>query len=203
MTRFPTALLLCLGLAACALSTGVATIDYEPQDGVVPDERAAAIGLQVSVRDAREVPRDWVGLKMSGWGTKEAPIYPDRDVLEILRDALTMELTNRGYPLRSGGARVDIALTWFNSKFRYGIPAADALAEVSFDATVFGETEDPFYSEQVTGLGENPNVLIMASDSAEVALERALATAVSQLMADAAFIDALKAAAGSVDAPGA
>ena len=178
-------------LSACALSEGTVSIDYRAQGGVQPRDGAGAIAVNVSAVDERSEHRSKVSAKVNAYGMEMAAIRSDRDVLEIVKEAVETELSARGYRLGEGDAALDLHLIRFYNRHSSGAFTGDARAEVIFDVAVLGGGEEPLFQRRIHGTGDNKDIMVLGSDNAEEALERALADAVQQLFGYQGFFKAL------------
>src|SRR5580658_1800365 len=86
-------------LAGCVYSEDVVPIHYDPSSGAARIEGAGAV--TVAVVDGRSIDRNRISTKINGYGASAAAIRSATDVRDVVRDALTAELEQRGFRIES------------------------------------------------------------------------------------------------------
>ncbi len=181
-------------LSGCALSKSYIDIGYVPQQNVVRAAGAESVVVGVAVSDVRAV-KDKVSAKKNGFGMEMAAIIPKEDVAGVVKSAIEMELTNRGFQLGQGGVSTAVELSKFYSDFKVGFWSGDAVGEVTMSVQVRRSDGTIVYSKLVTGQGAKDNLQLASGKNAKVALDGALRDAIAKLFSDAAFVQALLQAA--------
>jgi uncharacterized lipoprotein len=184
-------LLVALSLSACALSEDTVSLQYRPMSGVSEVAGAKAVGIVVSVADARADHRDRVSVKKNGYGMEMAAIRSDRDVSQLVKESIETELRARGFRVGEGSAQTKVDLTTFYNDFKIGFFSGDAVAEVSFNVQVVGAGGAILYSKPISSTGKNADILLANGSNAKEALENGLQTAIANLMADPDFLKAV------------
>jgi uncharacterized lipoprotein len=186
-----------LSLAGCALTQGQVDISYTPADSgeATKVTGAEAIAARITVDDER-ASKDIVGHKSNGFGMEMAPITAGNDVPQTLQSAIGTELKDRGFTIANAGVPVTVMLTKFDSRFQTGFWSGTAKAEVVMNVTVKDlNGGNIVYTKLIDAEGLNEGIQIASSDNAQIALDRALQKAMSDLFADNNFVAALETAA--------
>lgn len=190
---WPPGLALAIALAAvqgCALTTERVNLAYTPQSYAAKVQSAETVNLTVQVSDARII-RDRVSAKKNGYGMEMAAIVADGDVAASLAQAIQTELRARGFGVNGGPILVAVELSKFWNDFKIGFWAGSADAELVMNVQVRKADGTILFSKLVTGNGNVPSLQIMNGSNAKLALDAALNDAVSDLVNDRAFLDAL------------
>jgi uncharacterized lipoprotein YajG len=119
-----------------------------------------------------------------------APILASNDVAAVIKKAIDAELTARGFKSGGGAAKVTVALQTFVNDFKMGFTQVDAHSDLTMTAVVKRPDGSVLYTRRVTADGTNQS-LVATGDTAKVALESALRSAVDQLVNDPGFIAAI------------
>jgi uncharacterized lipoprotein len=185
------AALLCSG---CALTTATIDVPYQSIAPAAPVAGAGGVTVAVSTEDARTTYRDRVSTKKNGYGVEMAPIVASNNIPDTVSDALTKELSARGFKIGQGGVGLKIQLVQFYNDFKPGFFAGDAVANVAFNAQIMAPGGGIAFSKYYEGDGINPNIQIAGGDNARIALIKAFQTAIASAVNDPDFIKALIAA---------
>ena len=172
-------------LPACGLQTEKILISYQSQEQTERLADASGTSVQVEVKDTRSNKTE-VSKKGDEYEFL-APILVENDVAQVLENAISEELANRGFDMEDGGAIVVAELRKFYNRFR----ASSSEAEVFIHAQVKTSAGNLVHSEIVEGKGVLPNVMVRSGKNAKVALEVALRDAVYKLTTNRAFLDAV------------
>lgn len=183
-----------LEVSGCALTPGRVNISYTPVDSaeVTKLVEAEPVDAQVVVSDQR-LSKDAVGHKSNGYGMEMAPITSDNDVPETLRSAIESELTRRGFTIGRNGTTVAVTLTKFENRFKNGFWSGTAAAEVVMSVVVKNRNGGIAYAKLIDTEGVNPGIRLASAENAQIALDRGLQQAVSELFADSTFLNSLQA----------
>jgi uncharacterized lipoprotein YajG len=177
-------------VSGCALTKEAITVDYAPQKNIEPIRGAEKIHLKVNVNDARSM-RDKISYKKNAYGMEMGAIIPQNDVVQLVRDSIKTELTNRGFIVNDGDTVINIELIKFINDFKTGFIAGDASAEVLMGSQVKLSNGNIIYNKTITGSYVEQNIQLATGNNAKLALEGALKDAVSKLVNDSDFIMAL------------
>ena len=97
MKKILVAMLAALSLSACALTVDEVDVAYKPQTQPVAIGGADNVKVKVTASDARASNRDRISVKKNGYGMEMAAIRSQVEVTDIVRDAISAELRQRGY----------------------------------------------------------------------------------------------------------
>ena len=189
MLRAAVVVFAALSTGGCALTTDRIHIDYAP-DAPAALDGADRVHVAVTVVDTRTI-RDKVSCKKNGYGIEMAPIVADHDVGQTLAEAIRTELRNRRFNVGDRGVVVRCELQRFYNDFKLGFFSGDALAEVAMNVQVQRPEGMVVFVRSFLGQGKEPNIQLTLGHNAKAALDRALKDAVSQLVNDREFVDAL------------
>lgn len=175
----------------CGLTNYSVVLSYDPQTNVEQLKRAGTIKVSVEISDARPV-RDQVGYITGNWGMKIAPIIPQNDVADLLKRAIETELKDRGFELANGPVQVLAELSKYYSDFKFDLGSTETtgVAEVVMNIMV-KKADQTLYSKLIAGEYKTTYVRLPGSKDAQIALDKALKKAMSDIFADPAFIDSL------------
>lgn len=179
-----------IGLSACAWTEDVVRLDYQPTNTPRMTDMPVA-KVQVSVQDARTGNRAWISVKKNGFGMEAAGIKSEREITEHVRSAIEGELRLRGFFLEGGFATVSVEMTRLWNDFKTGLVSGDAVADVTFNVKVADAAGKVHYTKSVVAQGVNSPIALASGENAKIAIDRALQTAIAQLLADQEFIGAL------------
>ena len=87
-----------LATSACARTTDIIEVAYNPEFEGKVASGAEAITVALNVEDTRTLHRDRVGSKENAHGEALAAIVPTRDVVKIVTEAFQEELQRLGSP---------------------------------------------------------------------------------------------------------
>jgi uncharacterized lipoprotein YajG len=177
-------------LTGCALTKEHIALDYAPQQNIDPIRGSEKINLEINVKDFRKM-KDKVSYKKNGYGMELAEIISDKDVVDLVRDSIKTELSNRGFNTNGNDVQVNIELIKFFNDFKPGFFAGDATGEVIMSAQVKKSGGNIIYNKSITGEYTEQNIQLMTGNNAKLALEGALKDAISKLVNDTEFIRAL------------
>jgi uncharacterized lipoprotein len=181
-------------LAGCALTTDKIDLSYNMRGARDKMAGAGGIKVQVTAEDKRLV-RDKVGKKINGYGQEKGAIVSTTDVVELVRSAIEMELTARGFS-KGDSVLVTCDLNKFNNHFKTGFWAGDSLAAIDLGIQVKNHEGGIVFTKDVMAEGLEANVQMAGGHNAKAALEQALAKAIENLFQDPAFLPSLYKAAG-------
>jgi uncharacterized lipoprotein YajG len=187
-------------IAACGSGPPLpVSLTYAPDPLVAAVPTAERVQVEVTVNDERP-NKNTVG----AFGVDVTPgrgflsgvrIATNDDLTKLIRSAIQSELSNRGFELGPGNARVVVDLDGIEAKLgndSFVNPHLMARAMVVMKVAVSSSSRNGLYSRGIDGKdistvekGET------ASSGLERALNYAIDDAVRNLMADRAFIDAL------------
>jgi uncharacterized lipoprotein YajG len=175
----------------CGLINYSVVLSYDPQTNVEQLKRAGVAKVRVEIYDARPV-RDQVGYITGNWGMKIAPIIPQNDVADLLKRAIETELKDRGFELANGPVQVLAELSKYYSDFKFDLGSTETtgVAEVVMNIQV-KKADQTIYSKLIAGKYKTTYVRLPGGKDAQIALDKALKNAMSDIFADPAFIDSL------------
>lgn len=183
-------LLVALLLNGCALTKDFATVSYAPQPEVNAVTGAEEVNVAVTVTDNRAI-KDKISCKKNGYGMEMAPILARNDVVEVVTQAIAVELANRGFTIAEGAMLVAVELNTFYNDFKIGFFEGSAVAEVLMNVQVKDAAGTIAFSKSIMGAHTKTGVQLTSGANAQAALDVALQDAVSKLMNDPAFLEAL------------
>lgn len=180
-------------LTGCATTRSYVSIDYQSMPDVAKIPDAEQVQLQLTVTDSRTV-KDHVSRKRNGYGLKMANIVSTTELDQLLKQALTQELSNRGFQFNSTSGpivSIDVELNKFYSKFKLYLWSADSIASTILNIKVQNPDGAVRFNKQVEGKGHLTPVFFMGGDNAKEALEKSLQDAIAQVFQDPEFIASL------------
>lgn len=177
-------------VSGCALTKEYITVDYTPQRNIEPIRGAENIHLKVNVNDARSM-RDKVCYKKNAYGMELGEIISNNDVVQLVRESIKTELTNRGFIVNDGDVVINVELIKFFNDFKTGFFAGDAAAEVLMGSQIKLSNGNIIYNKIITGSYVEQNIQLSTGNNAKLALEGALKDAIAKLINDSEFIMAL------------
>ena len=77
-----------------------------------------------------------ISAKTNGYGMEMAAIVATRPISEIVRDALTTELQQRGFQVGSSSLIINVEVIRFRSNYEVGFFSADAKSEATIAVQV-------------------------------------------------------------------
>lgn len=182
-----------LVLSGCALTRDHITLDYVPMPSAEKIAEADKIPLKVKISDQRN-SKDRVSCKKNGYGMEMASILSKNDVNLLIKEALVTELANRGFSLGNenlNSVLIDVELNKFYNDFKVQFFAGRAVAEVILNIKVKKPDGQFTFSKSVIGAGENQGIFLFTGRNAKITLEDALQNAISKIVSDQDFIQAL------------
>lgn len=191
--KFPKLLLaagLASALAGCALTEDRIDVVHNAPPGVSRISGAEARPVNVVVADARTLDHASVGNKINAYGEEMAAIRIDRDVSDIVKEAVMRELAARGYPQTPDGRQVHVQIDKFYASFTAGMLQGRAGADVTLTVWVSGKDGKILFNRRIEGHA-NRNVQLASGANARATLEVALDDAMTQLMASPGFVEAV------------
>ena len=108
--------------------------------------------------------------------------------------AISQELHNRGFVLSledCSSTLVKVNLHKFYNDFKLGYFTGKGMSEIILQVDILKPDHQLSFSKTVVGTGVNRNVMMFSGKNAKIALEEALKNAISELMEDSSFIQAL------------
>jgi uncharacterized lipoprotein YajG len=185
-------------LSGCPFTKSYISISYIPQTNVARIYGADAVTVRLDVKDIRPF-KDRVSTKVVAKtpadGLVPIPeakaIIAKGDVGSTVKAAIEAELANRGFGLGEGGVSVILELSKFYNDWKMRLFSASAVAEVTMHVEIKSTDGSLVFSKAILGEGVKDPVFLVGGSSAKEALESALRDAVSKLISDAEFIDAL------------
>ena len=135
--------------------------------------------------------RDEICYKKNAYGMELGEIISNNDVIELIREFIKTELTNRGFIVNGGDIAINIELIKFFNDFKTGFFVVDASAESLMGLQVKLSNGNIIYNKIITGNYVEQNIQLATDNNAELVLEGALKDAVSKLVNDSDFIMAL------------
>jgi len=186
-TRLLTFLPVLILVSACAYSEDVADVPYTPINAA---PMSGAVPLSLNVTDGRTSNRTRISVKVTGYDTGGAPIRSSRPIPDIVRDALTTEFRNRGFPLAANGRVVTVTIMTFYNSFGTSLGFSSE-GDVTLNVAVTNGSVMA-YQHIYTGESHTQAMVLMANGSnAAASVSNALQNAIGQMFADAAFVSAL------------
>lgn len=181
---------LALSLSACALTVDEVDLNYNPQ-GASAIGGANNVRVQVTASDARASNRDRISVKKNGYGMEMAAIVPRQNVTTLVSQAIETELKARGFQLEKGGVFVLVDVNKFYNDFKTGMFVGQAAGEVMLNVQIVNAAGRSFYAKSYIGEHVVPDVMMFTGTNAKEAVEGALGNALTKLMGDQYFIQAL------------
>jgi len=189
--RFPLLLLLVSLTAGCALTTDEVALNYQPLAPAVAVPGAQAVMVTVHYVEARSSNRDRVSVKKNGYGMEMASIISKQPISQYVKSTIEGELRERGFQIGVGNVFVNVELDKFFNDFKIGFFSGDAVSEVTISCQVKNAAGAILYARTVTGTADIPGVMLASGTNAKLSLDKAFPVAVSQLVTDPNFIQAL------------
>lgn len=180
-----------LATSACARTTDIIEVAYNPEFEGKVASGAEAITVALNVEDTRTLHRDRVGSKENAHGEALAAIVSKRDVVKIVTEAFQEELQRQGFAVGESPVVVQIDLQKFFSNFVPGFWSGTVSGEVVFAVQVRNENLKPFYVKRYTGGKDIKGAQIMSGYNVKKAIEPAFAIAVQKVMTDENFTEGI------------
>lgn len=182
-------LLLSCVLTGCAFTKDYVEVSYQPSCAPQRIRGAETIEVTVHVNDTRT--KENVGCKINGYGIEAASIIANNDLVEVVRNAITWELEERGFVIAYGGHKLSIELCKLYNDFKPGWFCAKADAETVFNIVLKNKEGTVVYAKTIMGLGKEETCFFASGKNANLALQQSLRAAIQKLMNDREFIQAL------------
>jgi uncharacterized lipoprotein YajG len=188
-------------LAACALMVAACgpiasnpiALQYTPRNFLNPAAGAEGVAVRIVVND-RRTGRS-LGNVEDHSGTPIAPIFATGNIADTLAHAISDGLATRGFNVVANApVFVTVDLKHFDCQFQSSMLAASASARMVIDVTVARAGGPPVFSQRFSGSGTSTGFETASSENAKPALDRALSSAVNQVIVDPGFIAALESA---------
>jgi len=175
--------------SGCGLRKDYVVLSYAAQR-VEKLKKVDHLKVEVEVSDVRTV-RDKVGIMKNDLGIRIGPIIAQNDVADLLKKAIEVELKDCGFELAHGSAIVLVELNKYYYDFDYDFwtVGGTGVAEVVMNIHVKKPNKSILYSKLITGEYRYSQLRLTTGKDAKIALDTALEYAMSELFADAAFID--------------
>jgi hypothetical protein len=173
-------------------------LDYHAPPGEkTPLGEIKPMTCALKVDDAREPGiASRVGDKVNGFGSTGAAIQSDRDVKEVVFEAIKSEFETSGHKVVTGDAQADVTLQvsikryWTESKIHFW--DVEVLGTVSADLTVSGtQTNIPPFTRTITGTSRSSNQLVTDADY-QKALNGALSEFIREMALDSQLVADLR-----------
>ncbi|HEY1506329.1 MAG TPA: YajG family lipoprotein [Stellaceae bacterium] len=189
MRKILALMVLASALAGCAFSEDIVDVSY-PAPTAAPVAAAGPVGL--SVLDQRTSDRARISTKINGYGMDMAAIRSNAPVPDIVRDALTAELKQRGFTVGAGGPPITVGVERFYNTFDFGFASGTAKAQVDLAVTVGAANGGSGFAQKYSGTAEESVMAASGSNAAET-LSKALADAIQKMFNDNNFLQAVEA----------
>lgn len=193
---------LAIAVCASALVTGCAWTDetvnltYAASHAPTHVANAEQHTVLVSADDGAGVSNR-VAMKKNGYGMEGGTISSSIDPAQTIRDAVSSELSEKGYKIGPGGVQLDVTLTRFYNDFKVGFFTNDAVADFGATVKIIGADGIIVFTKNFVASGIENNLLLMTPDHAREALDKALAAGVSAIVNDPELNAALLGSRGS------
>jgi uncharacterized lipoprotein len=191
MIRLPLLLVLLSLTAGCALTTDEVTLAYTPLAPAAVVPGAQAVTVAVTYVEGRHTNLSRVSVKKNGYGMEMASIISKQSLPQYVTMAVEKELRERGFTIGAGAVTMAVEVDKFFNDFKIGFFSGDAVSEVTLSCKVTNTAGAILYARTVTGIADIPGVVLANGSNAKLSLDKAFPNAVSQIMADPAFIRAL------------
>jgi uncharacterized lipoprotein len=173
-------------LSACVYSDETSDVHYTP---LIARPVSDGVPVSLTVTDGRTTNRTRISVKLDGYGADAAPIRASRPVPDIVRDAVALELRDRGFPVVTNARIVNVTIENFYSNYVNGTFPSVAAGDVKLAVTV-SDGPRVLYSNTYDGRSD-ASVFIAAGNNAADSVAKALQDAIGQMFSDAAFVSAL------------
>lgn len=181
---------------ACAILPEHVEVNYVPTATAAPNRPMSAGAVLLQVADARHAESpSWIADKKNGYGMRLASIMAQKPVVDLVKDALTQELTARGFQVGGSGTTVALEITRLESVFQTRFFSIGAIGSADFAVQVRRGDGSIAYARTFSVSNDEEKGLAGTAGQARRSVEAALQAIIGQLMADPAFIGALSAGA--------
>ena len=120
-----------------------------------------------------------------------AEIIATNDVALVLSKAIETELSERGFKIQPGAAKLDVELNKCLNDFKIGAWSGNAIAELVINVQLKKPDGTIVYTRLISTEGQNTGIQLASGGNAKIALERAFQNSIRVLMEDKQFIDTL------------
>jgi uncharacterized lipoprotein YajG len=176
-----------VGLSLGGCGEARVRLNYVPASGGPPVAGAASVPITVKGVDARAQNADRVSTKRD---PMKSPVRAENDVVDLVRRAVETELKAKGFPARPGTVEIVVELEEFYSEYELVMYKGEAQAKVAFTLKVKGASGVTRFSRSYSGTGVNA-YFSPSGENAKLALERALAAALQEVMGDGKLSQAI------------
>lgn len=178
--------------AGCAILPEQVQVNYTPDASVSRTGVVAASMIQLQVADTRRAESpSWIADKKNGYGMRMASIAAQRSVADLVKDAVTEELTARGIQVGAGQTIVALDITRLESVFQVRFFSIGATGHADFAVQVRRRDGSIAYARTFSVNNDAEAGLAGTAGQARRSVESALTRIVGQVMSDPAFIKAL------------
>ena len=180
-------------LTGCALTRDHVSLEYNSltQPQVVP--HAEKVHVKVDVQDHR-VEKSKISCKKNGYGMEMASILSKEDIATIINQAISQELTDRGFILEAienPNVVIDVELVKFYSDFKVGFFSSESVSELIMNVKAGNTLNKNSYRRVISSVGKESPVFIHGGKNAKRSLEDVLRKGVAELMEDREFLETL------------
>ena len=177
---------LALLLTSCTLQRHYVDLEYKPC--MMPQGIVGAENIEVCVNVYDFLGQENVVCKLSGFDRELVHIVTNQNVAEILQNAITWELQQRGFTIAYGGKNIEIEICKFRNNFKAEAFSISADSETILNVTMNKNDGMILYAKTVIGCGEEASCFRLSGKNTSMALERSLYDAVQKLVNDPEFI---------------
>lgn len=193
--RLAMVMLIGAGAAACATTEATVPVTYKPVPGsTAPVNGADAVTVNVQGVDGRVANRAVISRKVNGYNMDMASIRSSGNVVDLVARALRQELDNRGFQAFVNGEQssrtIKVELLEFYNDYNAGLVSMTRNANVRFVVQVLDSQGTSLFEETVHGRHAD-EVFVAGADNAKEGVELALTNAMSKLVSNRSFFDAL------------
>ncbi len=192
---------LCIVAFSCTKADRTVTLNYEPQIYVVKIEQANNKPIAIKVQDFREEKTKIGSIPIDQIGLFKVPVTIQQEADQFLKEAMTIELKQRGFSIADGGKIVKIDLLKLfgdldKTEFKIGsqsIYKHDAIGGLVIGLRVLNKDSQVIFAKKLQKAIRMKNVhgVFKSSKDTTLALNTAIQNLFIDLFDDKAFIDAL------------
>ena len=122
---------------ACAILPEHVEVNYAPAATAAPSRPMSAGAVLLKVADVRHAESpSWIADKRNGYGMRLASIMAQQPVVDLVKDAVTQELTSRGFQVGGSGTTVALEITRLESVFQTRFFSIGAIGSADFAVQV-------------------------------------------------------------------
>lgn len=166
-------------------------VAYQPSISCLSKSALKDVIVDIRVIDSRRGGKE-VGLKKGENGIHLAAIKLSNNLCEEISKVLTTELKQYGCTIGEGHHLVEVDVQKFSNDFQQGFFADKGNAEFFISVTVRKPDGMIAYAKTILGFGENRGIWVHSGENAKISLNNAFNDALSKLLTDPAFIQALR-----------